>query len=88
MAITKTTSIDVMEVRPPSDTTAGATKNARWSTVLVRYVDKIDDSGDADLPVFNYRTKSMSKFVADDGAATDYSSEDDLLKAVLNAVWT
>ena len=88
MAITKTTKVSIIEVTPAIDKTAGATKNAKWPTATVRFRDTIDDSSDADLPVYVDRLKNLSKFVKDDGAATDYSSEDDLVKAVLAAIWT
>lgn len=88
MAITKTTKVSIIEVTPAVDKTAGATKNARWPTAAVRFVDTLDDSSDADLPVHVDRLKHFKKFVADDGAATSYSSEDDLVKAVLAAIWT
>jgi len=87
MAITKTTKVGRIEIYPPVDTTAADTKLAKHETVMVVYEDTLDDSGDADLPVTATRVKHFSKFVADDGAATDYSGEDALVKIVLAAIW-
>ena len=87
MAITKTTNVGRIEVYPALDAGAGATKLAAHETVMVVYEDTLDDSGDADLPVTATRVKNITKLVADDGANTDYSSEDALVKTVCAAVW-
>lgn len=87
MAITKTTKVGRIEVYPPVDGTAAATKMIAHETVMVVYEDTLDDSGDADLPVTATRVKHLTKLVADDGAATDYSSEDALVKVVCAAIW-
>ena len=87
MAITKTTKVGRIEIYPPVDPTLGATKMAAHEVVMVVYEDTLDDSGDADLPVTATRVKHLTKLVADDGAATDYSKEDALVKVVCAAVW-
>ena len=87
MAITKTTKVGRIEVYPPIDSTAEATKMDAHERVMVVYEDNLDDSGDADLPVTATRVKNITKLVADDGANTDYSSEDALVKTVCAAVW-
>lgn len=87
MAITKTTKVGRIEVYPPADSTAASTKMAAHETVMVVYEDTLDDSADADLPVTATRVKHLNKLVADDGAATDYSSEDALVKTVCAAIW-
>jgi len=87
MAITKTTKVGRIEVYPPVDSTVAATKMAAHETVMVVYEDIIDDESDADLPVTASRVKHITKLVADDGAATDYSKEDALVKVVCAAIW-
>ena len=87
MAITKTTKVGRIEIYPPVDTSAADTKLAKHETVMVVYEDTLDDSGDADLPVTATRVKHFSKYVSDGGAATSYSSEDALVKTVLDAIW-
>ena len=88
MAITKTTKVQRIEVYPPADSSAADTLNAKHETVMVVYEDTLDDSADADLPVTAVRVKHLSKFVEDGGAATGYASEDNLVKAVLDAIWS
>ena len=87
MAITKTTKVQRMEVYPPADSSAADSANAKHETVMVVYEDTLDDSADADLPVTATRVKHLSKYVSDGGAATSYSSEDALVKTVLDAIW-
>ena len=88
MAITKTTAVQRLEVYPPSDSSAADTANAKHETMMVVYEDTLDDSSDADLPVTATRVKHLSKYVTDDGAATDYSKEDALVKTVCAAIWS
>ena len=87
MAITKTTVVQRMEVYPAIDSTLAATKMDAHETVMVVYEDTLDDSGDADLPVTATRVKHITKLVVDDGAATDYSGENALVKTVCAAIW-
>tara|TARA_Y100000592_G_C5253927_1_gene214130 strand:+ start:31 stop:297 length:267 start_codon:yes stop_codon:yes gene_type:complete len=87
MAITKVTKVGRIEVYPPIDSTAGATKMDAHEVVMVVYEDTLDDSEDADLPVTATRVKHLTKLQADDGAATDYSKEDALVKVVCAAIW-
>ena len=87
MAITKVTTVGRIEVYPPIDSTLAATKMDAHERVMVVYQDTLDDSGDADLPVTASRVKHISKLVADDGANTDYSGEDALVKTVCAAIW-
>jgi len=87
MAITKTTVVQRMEVYPAIDSTLATTKMDAHETVMVVYEDTLDDSGDADLPVTATRVKHITKLVEDDGAATDYSGENALVKTVCAAIW-
>ena len=88
MAITKVTKVQRMEVYPPADSSAEDTVNAKHETVMVVYEDTLDDSADADLPVTATRVKNLTKLVEDDGAATDYSGEDALVKSVADKLWS
>jgi hypothetical protein len=87
MAITKTTTVQRIEVYPPSDSSANDTANAKHETVMVVYNDVLDDESDADLPVTATRVKHLSKYVEDGGAATSYSGEDALVQTVCAAIW-
>lgn len=88
MAITKTTKLNHIEVYPAIDSSAADSSNAKHARVKAEYIDTLDDSGDADLPVSVGRTVLITKFVEDGGAATDYSSQDALVRTVCAAVWS
>lgn len=88
MAITKTTSVQRIEVYPPADSSADDTANAKHETLMVVYEDTLDDSTDDDLPVTATRVKHLSKYQSDGGDATDYSGEDALVVTVCGAIWS
>ena len=88
MAITKTTKVQRVEVYPAMDSSAASTTNNAHERLMVVYEDTLDDSADADLPVTATRVKNLTKLVADDGAATDYSGEDALVKSVADKLWS
>lgn len=88
MALTKTTTVGTIEVSPATDTSAASTSNAKYPTIRINFVDTIDDSEDATLPVYNMHSKILTKLVEDGGAATDYSSEDALVQTVCGAIWS
>lgn len=88
MAITKTTTIQRIELYPATDSSAADNLNAKWPTFTVVFSDRLDDAEDADLPVTATRSKYFQKFVEDEGAATSYSSEDALVQAVCGAIWS
>ena len=87
MAITKTIKLEKVEVIPAIDTTAAASSNAKHPTVLATYTFTVNDSEDSDLPIVGNKIKELTKFVSDGGAATDYSSEDSVVKQVCGAIW-
>lgn len=87
MAITKTTKVQRIEVYPLVDSSAADTSNDKHPRVMVVYHDTLDDSGDADLPVTATRVKHLTKFVEDGGAATNYSTEDALVKSICDKIW-
>jgi|TARA_R110000764_G_scaffold237641_1_gene333954 hypothetical protein len=87
MALTKTTTVGTIEVSPATDTSAASTSNAKYPTIRINFVDTIDDSEDAALPVYNMHSKILNKFVEDGGSATDVSGEDALVQTICTAVW-
>jgi hypothetical protein len=87
MAITKTTSVQRLEVYPAPDASADATSNNAHESVMVVYEDAFDDADDATLPITSTRVKHLYKFVEDGGAATDTSAEDALVQTVCTAIW-
>jgi len=88
MAITKTTTLEFIEVKPATDTSAADTANAKYPAVMLSILDTIDDVEDETLPINNYRTKILTKFVEDGGDATDVSGEDALVQTVCGAIWS
>tara|TARA_X000001316_G_C920323_1_gene34505 strand:+ start:1007 stop:1273 length:267 start_codon:yes stop_codon:yes gene_type:complete len=88
MAITKTTTVQRLEIYPLMDSNAADTTNIKHPSVMVVYNDTIDDAEDADLPVTATRVKHLYKFVEDGGAATDVSGEDALVQTVCTAIWS
>lgn len=88
MAITKTTTVDRIEVYPPILDTEPDISNDKHPYVFIVYKDILDDESDTDLPVTATRTKYLYKFVENGGAATDYSSEDALVQTVCAAIWS
>ena len=88
MEITKTTKVQRVEVYSPVNSSAASTTNDAHERLMVVYEDTLDDSADADLPVTATRVKNLTKLVADDGAATDYSGEDALVKSVADKLWS
>ena len=86
MAITKTRTVQRVEVYPAQDSSADATTNAAHETVMVVYETTFDDSEDATLPVATNSTVHLSKFDAD-GNATSTSGEDTLVQTICSAIW-
>lgn len=86
MAITKTTTVQRVEVYPAADSSAAATENAAHETLMVCYLDSFDDSEDDTLPVTSSRVVHIQKF-DNEGNATDVTSEDSLVQTICTAVW-
>jgi hypothetical protein len=88
MAITKTTSVQRVEVYPSIDSEAEATTNAGNVTVMCVYEDAMDDPNDTDLPVTATRVKHILRYSDEENAtATDVSGEDQLVQDICGAVW-
>ena len=88
MAISKTTTVDRIEVYPAEDSSADETSMQAHPRVVVFYMDTLDDPDDAELPVTAHREKAFYKFVEDGGSATDTSGEDALVQSICTAVWS
>lgn len=88
MAITKTTIVESLHVRPAQDSSAAANTNAAHPFVEVSYKHTIDDTEDSDLPVYTYTSEVLEKFVSDGGAATDVSEKDALVITICQAIWS
>ena len=87
MAITKTTTLDQIELYKPFDASAADTTNDHHWRISALFTDVLDDSSDVDLPVTVSRTKHYSKYDAE-GNATDMSSEAQVLQDVSAALWS
>lgn len=99
MAITKTTRVQRAEVYRAMDSTAEATENAAWPSLMVVYEDVLDDPDDSELPVTAIRTKHLQKFTLTPGtdedgnptmssAATVVTGEDQLVQDICGAIWS
>ena len=86
MAITKTSVLSELVVTPANDSSAEDDTNAKHPVITVSYFDTYDDNGNiSTLPA---RTYTLSKFVEDEGAATDVSGEDTLIQSIATAIWS
>ena len=88
MAISKTTTVDRIEIYPAEDASAEATTLQAHARVMVMYMDLLDDPDDTELPVTAYREKVFNKFVEDGGADTDVSGEPALVQSICTAAWS
>ena len=88
MAISKTTTLDRIEVYEAEDSSADATTMRAHPKVVAFYYDTLDDPDDAELPVTAYRDKVLYKFVEDGGATTNTSGENALVQSICAAVWS
>ena len=89
MAITKTTSVQRVEVYPAQDSDAADTTNAGNPTLMVVYEDSMDDPNDADLPVTASRVKHIERYSDEENAtATDVTGEAQLVQDICGAVWS
>ena len=95
MAITKTTSVQRVEVYPQSDADASDTLNSGNPSVMVVYEDAMDDPDDNDLPVVATRVKHLRRYtitINDDqtetSTATDVTGEDQLVQDICGAIWS
>lgn len=89
MAITKTTSVQRIEVYPAVDSSAADTTNAGNPTVMCVYEDTLDDSTDADLPVTATRVKHLERYSDETNqTATVVTGEDQLVQDICGAIWS
>jgi len=93
MAITKTTSVQRIEVYPAIGD--DATLNDGNPTLMVVYEDAIDDPDDNDLPVTATRVKHLTRYLvtmndddSETSTATDVTGENQLVQDVCAAIWT
>jgi len=86
MAITKTTTVQRIEVYPAMNPDAEATENAAHESVMVVYLDSFDDSDDDTLPITSSRAVNLQKFDGE-GVATVLTGEDQLVQDICGAIW-
>lgn len=87
MAITKTRTVQRVEVYPAADSSADATTNEAHETVMVVYLNTFDDSEDSSLPASSETVVHISKFDSE-GNATSTSGEDALVQTICSAIWS
>lgn len=89
MAITKTTSVQRVEVYPQSDADAADALNSGNPTVMVVYEDAMDDPDDNDLPVVATRVKHLDRYSDETNqTATVLTGEDQLVQDICGAIWS
>ena len=88
MAITKTTTVELVQVRPAKDSSAASSTNAAHPFVEVNYKHTIDDTEDSDLPTYTFTSEVLEKFESDGGEATSLSGKDALVVTVCQALWS
>tara|TARA_S200002703_G_scaffold81133_1_gene70015 strand:+ start:614 stop:880 length:267 start_codon:yes stop_codon:yes gene_type:complete len=88
MAITKTIEFRKANVFPKKDSSAASTTNDGNPIIVVAEKITLDDTEDDDLPVVHSQVRTIYRYVADGGAATDISSEDALVQTIAGAIWS
>ena len=87
MAITKVVKVTEVRVYPATDSSAADSSNDKWPTLRVTKEFTLDDTGDAELPIVSHARTALYRYNSD-GSAYDFASEDNLVKAIIAAVWT
>ena len=87
MSITKTRTVQRVEVYPAQDSSADATANEAHETVMVVYDHTFDDSEDDSLPITSTKVVHIFKFDSE-GNATSTSGEDALVQTICSAIWS
>ena len=88
MAITKTTALKLVTVYPALNPSAGSTKIEGNPVIYVQETVTVDDTEDNQLPLTGMSERDIYRYVEDDGAATDVSSEDTLVQSIAAAIWS
>lgn len=89
MAITKTTSVERVEVYPQFDADAADTLNEGNPTLMVVYIDMMDDPDDEDLPQPLTRVKHLKRYSDEDNAtATVLTNEAQIVQDICGAIWS
>ena len=87
MAITKTRTVRNITVHPSADTSAADNTNAKHPPLELVYRYTFDDPDDSVLPAGVEHIVTISRYVEDEGSATDYSAEDVLVRTIAAAIW-
>mgnify|MGYP003132535004 FL=1 len=88
MAITKTIEFKNVIISPKKDLSAASTTNDGNPRLIIAETITYDDTSDNDLPFIKSQTRTIYRYVADGGAATDISSEDALVQTIAGAIWS
>ena len=89
MAITKTTSVERVEVYPQANADAADTLNAGNPTLMVVYIDMMDDPDDDDLPQPLTRVKHLQRYSDEDNAtATVLTNEAQIVQDICGTLWS
>tara|TARA_S200000501_G_C20336034_1_gene531100 strand:+ start:150 stop:419 length:270 start_codon:yes stop_codon:yes gene_type:complete len=89
MAITKSTTLKRIEVKPAKNSGAGSDQNDKYPTLLIIYNDSMyDDENKITTDV--QRIVNYSKYITDGGAVTNYSTsaDDVLVKQIGDTIWS
>ena len=89
MAITKTTSVERVEVYPQANADAADTLNAGNPTLMIVYIDMMDDPDDDDLPQPLTRVKHLQRYSDEENAtATVLTNEAQIVQDICGAIWS
>ena len=88
MAITKSTTLERIEILKPVNAGGDASNsNDANYRITVTYLDVLDDSSDADLPISSERTKHFFRY-DENGDDTNLGSEAEIVQNVAGALWS
>ena len=87
MAITKTTTVERIEILQPNLPSAAVTENDGNYRMTVIFQDVMDDPSDSEMPVTVQRVKHFVRYDAE-GNENDMSSYGSLVTSVASAIWS
>ena len=89
MAITKTTTLNLVSSYPAEDSSGAANLNSSHPKLLVIETTVFDDSGDDLLPVSHQSKRWIGKYSDEaNSTLTNLSSEHAMVQTIAGAIWS
>lgn len=89
MAITKTTTLNLVSSYPAEDSSGAANLNSSHPKLLVIETTVFDDSDDDLLPVSHQSKRWIGKYSDEaNSTLTNLSSEDAMIQTIAGAIWS